>query len=155
MFPWNGSTGQIKQSSHGKTQRLARKSYENRKMTWKGRVRKAIRRASAQQEVRKHQDRVTRAWKQLDLKTNMTIRCKQWPEYGYCSSTWMDEERSQKTCIKEKDEKGSIQQPFHGTWVLEFMLRQNVGEFRLGKYLNDNKLQDEFKIAQLVRAKDS
>ena len=34
-------------------------SYDDRKSTWNGRVRKAIRRGSAEEEVRKHRDRVT------------------------------------------------------------------------------------------------
>jgi len=39
-------------------------SYEDRKSTWNSRVQKAIRRGSAEQEVHKHRDRVTGAWKQ-------------------------------------------------------------------------------------------
>jgi len=37
-------------------------SYEDRKSTWNSGVQKAIRRGSAEEEVRKHRDRVTRAW---------------------------------------------------------------------------------------------
>jgi len=40
-------------------------SYEDRKSTWNSGVRKAIRRGSAEEEVRKHRDRVTEAWKQI------------------------------------------------------------------------------------------
>jgi len=40
-------------------------SYEDRKSTWNSGVRKAIRRGSAEEEVRKHRDRVTGAWKQI------------------------------------------------------------------------------------------
>jgi len=38
-------------------------SYEDQKSTWNCRVRKAIRRGSAEEEVRKRRDRVTGAWK--------------------------------------------------------------------------------------------
>jgi len=38
----------------------------------------------------------------------------------------MDEERFRKTCIKEKGKKGGIRQHFYGTWVEDFMLRQDV-----------------------------
>jgi len=38
-------------------------SYEDRKSAWKSGVRKAIRRGSAEEEVRKHHDRVTGALK--------------------------------------------------------------------------------------------
>jgi len=40
-------------------------SYEDRKSTWNSGVRKAIRRRSAEEEARKHRDRVTGAWKQI------------------------------------------------------------------------------------------
>ena len=40
-------------------------SYEDRKSMWNSGVRKAIRRGSAEEEVRKHRDRVTGAWKQI------------------------------------------------------------------------------------------
>jgi len=40
-------------------------SYEDRNSTWNSGVRKAMRRGSAEEEVRKHQDRVTGAWKQI------------------------------------------------------------------------------------------
>jgi len=40
-------------------------SYEDRNLTWKSGVRTAIRRGSAEEDVRKHRDRVTGAWKQI------------------------------------------------------------------------------------------
>jgi len=66
-FPWNGATGQIKQSSHGK--RLARTrqeshrkegnvSYDDRKSTWNSEVWKAITRGSAEEKVCKYQKSV-------------------------------------------------------------------------------------------------
>jgi len=45
-------------------------SYEDRKSTWKSGMRKAIRRGSAEDEVRKHRDRVTGAWKQISHQKN-------------------------------------------------------------------------------------
>ena len=52
----------------------------------------------------------------------------------------MDEEGFKKTCIKEKRKRGGIQQPLYGTWVADFMLRQDAGRFMLGKYLSDKKI---------------
>jgi len=51
----------------------------------------------------------------------------------------MDEDGFKKTCIKEKKKRGGIHQPLysHGTWVADFMLRQDAGRFMLGKYLSD------------------
>ena len=54
--------------------------------------------------------------------------------------TWMDEEGFKKTCIREKKKRGDIHQPFYGTWVADFMLRQDAGRFMLGKYLSDKKI---------------
>jgi len=53
--------------------------------------------------------------------------------------TWMDEESFKKTHIWEKEKRGDIHQPFYGTWVADFMLRQDAGSFMLGKYLSDKK----------------
>jgi len=52
----------------------------------------------------------------------------------------MDEEGFKKTCIKENGKRGGIHQPFYGTWAVDFMLRQDEGWFRLGKYLSDKKI---------------
>jgi len=52
----------------------------------------------------------------------------------------MDEEGFKKTCSKEKEKREDIHQPFYGTWVADFMLRQDAGRFMLGKYLSDKKI---------------
>jgi len=44
----------------------------------------------------------------------------------------MDEEGFKKTGIKEREKRGGIHQPFYGTWVADFMLRQDAGRFVLG-----------------------
>ena len=56
--------------------------------------------------------------------------------------TRMDEEDFKKTCTREnlKKKRGDIHQPFYGTWVADFMLRQDAGRFMLGKYLSDKKI---------------
>ena len=45
--------------------------------------------------------------------------------------TWMDEQSFKKTCIREKEKRGDIHQPFYGTWVADFMLREDAGRFML------------------------
>jgi len=52
----------------------------------------------------------------------------------------MDEEGFKKTCIKEKEKRGEIHQPVYGTWVADFMLRQDAGRFMLEKYLSNKKI---------------
>jgi len=79
-------------------------SYEDRKSTWNSGVRKAIRRGSAEEEVRKHRDRVTGAWEQIS-KQRRRVDVSYDPihvmvtalQYG----TWMDEEGFKKTFINE------------------------------------------------------
>ena len=98
-------------------------SYEDRKSTWNSRVWKAIRRGSAEEEVSKHRNPLTGAWKQIS-KQRKRVNVRYDPsmvtalQYG----TWMDEEGFKKTCIREKKKRGDIHQPFYGTWVADFML---------------------------------
>ena len=47
--------------------------------------------------------------------------------------TWMDEEGFKKTCIREKKTRGDIHQPFYGTWVADFMLREDAERFMIVK----------------------
>jgi len=44
-----------------------------------------------------------------------------------------------KTCVKEKKKRGGIHQLFYGTWLADFMLRQDAERFMLGKCLSDQK----------------
>jgi len=39
-----------------------------------------------------------------------------------------------------RKKRGGIHQPFYGTWVADFMLRQDAGRFMLGKYLSNTKI---------------
>jgi len=68
MFPWNGASRQIYQSSRGKSpagKEVPYLSYEDRQSTRKKGVWKAIRRGLAQEVVCKHRDGVTGDWKQI------------------------------------------------------------------------------------------
>ena len=79
-------------------------SYEDRKSTWNSGVRKAIRQDSAEEEVRKHRDHVTGAWKQIS-KPKRRVDVSHDPSMvtALRHGTWMDEESFRKTCIKEKE----------------------------------------------------
>jgi len=51
---------------------------------------------------------------------------------------WM--RRVSKRLVSGREKKrGDIHQPLYGTWVADFMLRQDTGRFMLGKYLSDIK----------------
>jgi len=68
-------------------------SYEDQKSTWSSGVRKAIRRGSAEEEVRKHRDRVTGAWKQT-RKQRRRVDVSYDPSMvtALQNGTWMDED---------------------------------------------------------------
>ena len=88
-------------------------SHEDCKSTWNSGVRKEIRQGLADEEVRKHQDRVTGAWKQIS-KQKQRVNASYDPSMVMAlqHGTWMDEEGFKKTCIKEKKRRGDIHQPF-------------------------------------------
>jgi len=114
---------------------------EVRKSTWNSGVQKAIRRGSAEEEVRKHRDRVTGAWKQISKqRRRVDVNYNPSMVTALQHVTWMDEDCFKKTCIREQKKRGDIHQPFYGTWVEDFMLRQDTGRFMLGKYLSEKKI---------------
>jgi len=116
-------------------------SYEDRMSTWNSGLRKVIRRGSAEQEVRKHRDRVTGAWKQISKqRRRVDVSYDLSMVTALQHGIWMDEEDSKKTCIKEKKKREDIHQPRYGTWVTNFKLRQDTGRFMLGKCLSDKKI---------------
>jgi len=94
-----------------------------------------------EEQVRKHRDRVTGAWKQIS-KQRRQVDVSYDPSMvtALQHGTWMDEKLFKKTCIREKKKSRDIHQPFYGTWVADFMLRQVAGRFMLGKYLSDKKI---------------
>jgi len=116
-------------------------SYEERKSTWNSRLRKAIRRGSAEEEVGKHSDRVTGAWEQIS-KQRRRVDVSYDPSMVMAlqHGTWIDEEGLKNTRIKEKKERGGIHQPLYGAWVADSMLRQDAGSCKLWKYLSDQKI---------------
>jgi len=91
-------------------------SYEDRMSTWDSGVRKVIGRGPAEEEVRKHRDRVTGAWKQISKRRRRVDVCYD-PSMvtALQHGTWMDEDGFKKTCIKEKEKSGGIHQPFYST----------------------------------------
>ena len=95
-----------------------------------------------EEEVRKHRDRVTGAWKQHS-KQRRRVDVSYDPSLvtALQHGTWMDKEGFKKTCIKEKEKRGGTH---HGTWVADFMLRQDAGRFMLGKYLSDRERERLF-----------
>jgi len=108
---------------------------------WNSGVQKATRRGSAEEEVRKHGDRVIGAWKQISKqRRRVDVSYDPSTVTALQHGTWKDEEGFKKTCIREKKKRGDIHQPFYSTWVADFTLRQDAGRFMLGKYLSDKKI---------------
>ena len=52
----------------------------------------------------------------------------------------MHAQRFKNTCIKKKKKKGGILQPFYSTWVVDFILRRDAGNFMLWKYLRNKQI---------------
>ena len=115
-------------------------SYEDRKSTWNSGVRKAIRRGSAEEEVRKHRDRVTGAWKQIS-KHRRRVDVSYDPSMvtALRHGTGMMRRVSKRLVSRRRKKRGGTHQPFYSTWVADFMLRQDAGRFMLEKYLSDKK----------------
>jgi len=79
-------------------------SFEDRKLTWNKGVRKAIGQGSAEEEVRKHQDRVTGAWKQIRKKRRrVDVSYDPRMVTALRHGTWIDEEGFKKICVMEKE----------------------------------------------------
>jgi len=112
-----------KSSSFRMARASPKRGYEDRKSTWNSGARKVIRRGSVEEEVRKHRDRVTGAWKQISEDASCDPSMITALQHG----TWMDEEGLKKTFIKEKKKRGDIYQSVYGTWVADLMLRQDAG----------------------------
>jgi len=47
---------------------------------------------------------------------------------------------SKRLVSRRRKKRGGIHQPFYGTWVADFVLRQDAGRFMLGKYLSNKKV---------------
>jgi len=47
---------------------------------------------------------------------------------------------SKRLVSRRRKKRGGIHQPLYGTWVADFMLKQDAGRFMLGKYLSDKKI---------------
>jgi len=130
-------------------------TYQDRHSTFDNSVRDAIWRGAAENEVQKHEERLTGAWRQMSTfwrryekwrKGDDVEDCthKQRYEASYQSmvkvlqqNTWIDYSKFLKSCVRARAEQGNINQPAYGTWTADFMLRQNESRAFLGKYLND------------------
>ena len=90
---WHGSINRAVFTRQEPRRKGGTVSYEDRKSTWNSGVRKAIRRGSAEEEVRKHRDRVTEACKQIS-KQRRRVDVSYDPSMvtALQHGTWMDEE---------------------------------------------------------------
>jgi len=52
-------------------------------------------------------------------------------------NTWSDDRQLLKSCVRARAEQDNINHPAYGTWMADFMLRQNECRAFLGNYLND------------------
>ena len=119
-------------------------SYEDRKSTWNSGVRKVIRlgRRSAEEEVRKHQDRLTGAWKQIS-KQRRRVFASYAPSMvtALQHGTWMDGEGLKKKLYQGQEKK--VRHPPASLRYMGSRLHAETGcrkVFVLGMYLSDQKI---------------
>jgi len=121
-------------------------------------VRDTIRRGAAENEVPKHEEKLTGAWVQISTlrrryekwcKGNDIEDCTHKQRYeASCQSivkvlqqnTWIDYRKFLNSCVRAKAERGNINHPAYSTWTADFMLRQNESRAFVGKYLNDPRV---------------
>jgi len=103
----------------------------------------AIRRVAAENEVPKHEERLTGAWRQMSI---LRRQCEKWCkgddiedctqkqryEASYKSmvkvlqhNTWIDDRKFVKSCVRARAGQSNINFPAYGTWTADFTLRQN------------------------------
>ena len=125
-------------------------TYQDRHSTFDNSRRDTIRRGAAENEVPKHEERFTGAWRQMSTLTRQYERwCKgddiedctheQRYEVSYQSmlkflqqNTWIDDRKFLKSCVRARAEQGNINHPAYGTWTADSMLRQNESRAFLG-----------------------
>jgi len=113
-------------------------TYQDRHSTFKNSVRDAIRRGAAENEVQKHEEKLTGAWRQMNtLRRRYKTWCKgddiedcthkQRYEESYQSmvkvlqqNTWIDDRKLLKSCVRARAEQGNINHPAYGTWTADF-----------------------------------
>ena len=129
-------------------------TYQDHHSAFDNSVSDAIRRRAAENEVPKHNERLTGAWRQMStLRRRYAKWCKgddivdcthmQRYEASYQSmvkvmqqKTWIDDKKFLKSCVRARAEQGNINHPAYGTSTL----RQNESRAFLRKYLNDPRV---------------
>jgi len=143
-------------------------TYQDCHSTFNDSVRDAIRRGAAENEVQKHEEKLTGVWRQMStLRRRYEKWCKgddiedcthkQRYEESYQSmvkvlqqNTWIDDRKFLKSCVRARAEQGNINHPAYGTWTADFMLRQNESRAFLGKYLNDLRVPWRHKRRKMI-----
>ena len=106
-------------------------------------MRDAIQRGAAENEVQKHEEKLTGVWRQMSTLRRLYEKwCKgddiedcthkQRYEESYQSmvkvlqqNTWIDDRKFLKSWVRARAEQGNINYPANGTWQEDFMLRQD------------------------------
>ena len=120
-----------------------KETYQNRHSTFNNSVKDAIRRGAAENEVQKHEKRLSGAWRQISTIRRRYEKCCKGDDIEDCThkqryealyqsmvnvlqqNTWIDDRKFLKSCFRAKVAQGNINHPAYGTWTADFMLRQN------------------------------
>jgi len=131
-------------------------TYQDRHSTLNNSMMDAIRRGAAENEVQKHAERLTGAWRKLGtLKRQYERWCKgdniedcthkqRYEASGQSmvkvllpDNTWIEDQKLLKSCVRARAVQDKINHSAYGTWTADFMIRQNESKAFLGKYLNN------------------
>jgi len=114
-------------------------TYQDRHLIFSKSVRGAIRRGATENEVQKHEEKLTGAKRQIStLRRRYEKWCKgddiedcthkQRYEASYQSmvkvlqqNTWIDDRKFLKSCVRARAEQGNFNHPAHSTWTADFM----------------------------------
>jgi len=143
-------------------------TYQDCQSTFYNSVSNAIRRGAAENEVQKHEKKLTGAWRQMGtIRRKYEKWCKgddiedcthkQRYEASYRSmvkvlqqNTWNDDRKFLILCVRARAEQGNINHPADGTWTADFMILQNESRAFLGKYLNDPRVPWRHKRREMM-----
>jgi len=143
-------------------------TYQDRHSTFNNSVMDTIRRGAAENEVQKHEEKLTGAWRQMSTlrrryekwcKGDDTEDCthKQRYEASYQSmvkvlkqNTWIDDRKLLKSCARARAEQGNVNHVAYGTWTADFMLRQNESRAFIWKYSNDPRVPWRHKRCEMM-----
>jgi len=136
-------------------------TYQDYHATFNNSVRDEIRRGSAENEVPKHEEKLTSAWRQIitlkrwsrwckrdDIEDCTHKRRKEMSNHSLVKflkqNNWIDDRKFLRSCVQARAEKDNINHPAYGTWTADFILRQNANRVIVGLFERPVRLLETY-----------